>query len=175
MRLCGKVNELALQPPAFRTFCSPVQLLRSRFRAKKLPMSRKEEELNYQPFVSAGQHLQMSGELKPGVSVAAQQGMYFSQQTAPPSSESYSVSQSQTINFTQLNLRQRAPGGGRGGGGGGGDPPTSRQQQQQQAQQQQQQQQQQAQQQQQQLLQQLRVQQLQQQQQQAAQQQQQQA
>ncbi|PBC32220.1 Neurogenic protein mastermind [Apis cerana cerana] len=30
--------------------------------------------------VSAGQHMQLTGDLKPGVSVAAQQGMYFSQQ-----------------------------------------------------------------------------------------------
>ena len=60
--------------------------------------------------------MQLSGDLKPGVSVAAQQGMYFSQQQAPPSQppaptgDSYTVSQSQTINFTQQSLRQRPPG-----------------------------------------------------------------
>ncbi|KAF7414385.1 hypothetical protein HZH68_002874 [Vespula germanica] len=64
--------------------------------------------------VSAGQHMQLTGDLKPGVSVAAQQGMYFNQQQAPNQSgpgqaDTYcSVSQSQTINFTQQSLRQRA-------------------------------------------------------------------
>ncbi|XP_012255781.2 neurogenic protein mastermind isoform X6 [Athalia rosae] len=66
--------------------------------------------------VSAGQHMQLTGDLKPGVSVAAQQGMYFSQQQAQNQSgpaggqgDTYcSVSQSQTINFTQQSLRQRA-------------------------------------------------------------------
>lgn len=32
--------------------------------------------------VSAGQHLHLSGDLKTGVSVAAQQGVFFSQQQA---------------------------------------------------------------------------------------------
>ncbi|XP_032678606.1 neurogenic protein mastermind-like isoform X7 [Odontomachus brunneus] len=65
--------------------------------------------------VSAGQHMQLTGDLKPGVSVAAQQGMFFNQQQTPnqpgPGSQSdtyCSVSQSQTINFTQQSLRQRA-------------------------------------------------------------------
>ena len=59
--------------------------------------------------------MQLTGDLKPGVSVAAQQGMYFSQQQAQNQggpggqTDSYcSVSQSQTINFTQQSLRQRA-------------------------------------------------------------------
>jgi mastermind-like protein len=77
--------------------------------------------------VTAGQHMQLSGDLKPGVSVAAQQGMYFSQQQAAPAQppapstpgDSYTVSQSQTINFTQQSLRQR-PGGA--GGRPGVDP-----------------------------------------------------
>ncbi|GAB0090178.1 Neurogenic protein mastermind [Sergentomyia squamirostris] len=104
--------------------------------------------------VSAGQHLHLSGDLKnSNVSVAAQQGVFFNQQSqqqnsqpqnqaqAPPAStappcpssagqqntqsmpnDSYSVSQSQTINFTQQqNMRQRqqqSVGGGTGGGGG---------------------------------------------------------
>ncbi|KAK6625945.1 hypothetical protein RUM43_006244 [Polyplax serrata] len=57
--------------------------------------------------VSAGQHMQLTGDLKPNVSVAGQQqqGMFFSQQ-----SETYTVSQSQTINFTQQNLRGRSVG-----------------------------------------------------------------
>lgn len=57
--------------------------------------------------VSAGQHMQLTGELKPNVSVAAQQqqGMFFNQQ-----SDTYTVSQSQTINFTQQNLRGRGVG-----------------------------------------------------------------
>ncbi|XP_033217557.1 neurogenic protein mastermind isoform X3 [Belonocnema kinseyi] len=65
--------------------------------------------------VSAGQHMQLTGDLKPGVSVAAQQGIYFNQQQAQNQggpggqADSYcSVSQSQTINFTQQSLRQRA-------------------------------------------------------------------
>ncbi|KAK0183289.1 hypothetical protein PV327_001343 [Microctonus hyperodae] len=65
--------------------------------------------------VSAGQHMQLTGDLKPGVSVAAQQGMYFSQQQTQnqsgptgPTDTYCSVSQSQTINFTQQSLRQRA-------------------------------------------------------------------
>ncbi|KAI4491742.1 hypothetical protein M0804_003134 [Polistes exclamans] len=64
--------------------------------------------------VSTGQHMQLTGDLKPGVSAAAQQGMYFNQQQAPNQSgpsqaDTYcSVSQSQTINFTQQSLRQRA-------------------------------------------------------------------
>ncbi|XP_015595049.1 neurogenic protein mastermind isoform X3 [Cephus cinctus] len=69
--------------------------------------------------VSAGQHMQLTGDLKPGVSVAAQQGMYFNQQQAQNQSgpggqtDTYcSVSQSQTINFTQQSLRQRAAAGG---------------------------------------------------------------
>lgn len=63
--------------------------------------------------------MQLTGDLKPGVSVAAQQGMYFSQQQAQNQSgpngqgDTYcSVSQSQTINFTQQNLRQRAAASG---------------------------------------------------------------
>lgn len=57
----------------------------------------------------------LSTEMKPGaVSVAAQQGLYFSQSPLPPTQtvagESYcTVSQSQTINFTQQTLRQRTP------------------------------------------------------------------
>ncbi|KAG5319162.1 MAM protein, partial [Acromyrmex heyeri] len=73
--------------------------------------------------VSAGQHLQVTSELKPVVSVAAQQGMYFNQQQtqnqAGPSAnqaDAYcSVSQSQTINFTQQSLRQRATAAAAGG------------------------------------------------------------
>lgn len=88
--------------------------------------------------VSAGQQLHLSGDIKSGVSVAAQQGMFFSQSASSNSSpnagtnpagttsssnaaggggmpqtgnvtvnESYTVSQSQTINFTQQTLRQR--------------------------------------------------------------------
>ncbi|KOX71243.1 Neurogenic protein mastermind [Melipona quadrifasciata] len=66
-------------------------------------------------WVSAGQHMQLTGDLKPVVSVAAQQGMYFNQQQNQNQSgpagqtDTYcSVSQSQTINFTQQSLRQRA-------------------------------------------------------------------
>lgn len=81
--------------------------------------------------VSAGQHMQLTADLKPGVSVAAQQGMYFNQQQAQnqtgPSgqqTDTYcSVSQSQTINFTQQTIRQRAAAAAAGGvpqpGGGG--------------------------------------------------------
>lgn len=70
--------------------------------------------------VSAGQHMQLTGDLKPGVSVAAQQGMYFSQQQTQNQSagqtDTYcSVSQSQTINFTQQSLRQRAAAAAAGG------------------------------------------------------------
>lgn len=73
--------------------------------------------------VSAGQHMQLTGDLKPVVSVAAQQGMYFNQQQtqnqAGPSAnqaDTYcSVSQSQTINFTQQSLRQRAAAAAAGG------------------------------------------------------------
>lgn len=64
--------------------------------------------------------MQLTGDLKPVVSVAAQQGMYFNQQQtqnqAGPSAnqaDTYcSVSQSQTINFTQQSLRQRAAAAG---------------------------------------------------------------
>lgn len=63
--------------------------------------------------------MQLTGDLKPGVSVAAQQGMYFNQQQTQNQSgpggqnDTYcSVSQSQTINFTQQSLRQRAATGG---------------------------------------------------------------
>ncbi|KAK1119801.1 hypothetical protein K0M31_012879 [Melipona bicolor] len=59
--------------------------------------------------------MQLTGDLKPVVSVAAQQGMYFNQQQNQNQSgpagqtDTYcSVSQSQTINFTQQSLRQRA-------------------------------------------------------------------
>ncbi|XP_011862346.1 PREDICTED: neurogenic protein mastermind-like [Vollenhovia emeryi] len=63
--------------------------------------------------------MQLSGDLKPVVSVAAQQGMYFNQQQSqnqagPPANQAdtyCSVSQSQTINFTQQSLRQRQTGG----------------------------------------------------------------
>ncbi|XP_043267905.1 neurogenic protein mastermind-like isoform X2 [Venturia canescens] len=87
--------------------------------------------------VSAGQHMQLTGDLKPGVSVAAQQGMYFNQQQAQnqtgPSgqqTDTYcSVSQSQTINFTQQNIRRAASAAGGGvpqpgnaGAGGRGHP-----------------------------------------------------
>ena len=73
--------------------------------------------------VSAGQHMQLTGDLKPGVSVAAQQGMYFNQQQAQSQSgptgqqtDTYcSVSQSQTINFTQQTIRQRAAAAAAGG------------------------------------------------------------
>lgn len=74
--------------------------------------------------------MQLSGDLKPGnVSVAAHQGIYFNQQQqqAPPQqqqsasnnqNETYcSVSQSQTINFTQQGLRQRPATGGVGATG----------------------------------------------------------
>ncbi|XP_076626130.1 neurogenic protein mastermind isoform X1 [Colletes latitarsis] len=73
--------------------------------------------------VSAGQHMQLTGDLKPGVTVAAQQGMYFNQQQSQNQSgpggqtdQTYcSVSQSQTINFTQQSLRQRAAAAAAGG------------------------------------------------------------
>jgi len=73
--------------------------------------------------VSAGQHMQLTGDLKPVVSVAAQQGMYFNQQqtqnqagpTANQADTYCSVSQSQTINFTQQSLRQRAAAAAAGG------------------------------------------------------------
>ncbi|XP_017885930.1 neurogenic protein mastermind isoform X2 [Ceratina calcarata] len=72
--------------------------------------------------VSAGQHMQLTGDLKPNVSVAAQQGMYFTQQPSQNQSgpggqtDTYcSVSQSQTINFTQQSLRQRAAAAAAGG------------------------------------------------------------
>jgi len=73
--------------------------------------------------VSAGQHLQVTSDLKPVVSVAAQQGMYFNQQqtqnpTGPSANQAdayCSVSQSQTINFTQQSLRQRAAAAAAGG------------------------------------------------------------
>ncbi|XP_055706322.1 neurogenic protein mastermind isoform X2 [Phlebotomus papatasi] len=101
--------------------------------------------------VSAGQHLHLSGDLKnSNVSVAAQQGVYFNQQSQQPTqtpqsqapastaaapgsaqaaqqntqgigNDSYSVSQSQTINFTQQNMRQRqqqSVGGSMGAGNG---------------------------------------------------------
>lgn len=74
--------------------------------------------------------MQLTGDLKPGVSVAAQQGMYFNQQQNQNQSgptgqtDTYcSVSQSQTINFTQQSLRQRAAAAAAGGGGGGGGVP----------------------------------------------------
>ncbi|XP_077293547.1 uncharacterized protein LOC143916364 isoform X2 [Arctopsyche grandis] len=71
--------------------------------------------------VSAGQHMHVSGELQgTHVSVAAQQGMYFGQTSNPHqgthsphhqsgtgNGDTYTVSQSQTINFTQQTLRQR--------------------------------------------------------------------
>lgn len=67
--------------------------------------------------------MQLTGDLKPVVSVAAQQGMYFNQQPqnqAVPSAnqtDTYcSVSQSQTINFTQQSLRQRAAAAAAAGG-----------------------------------------------------------
>lgn len=68
--------------------------------------------------------MQLTGDLKPVVSVAAQQGMYFNQQQtqnqAGPSAnqtDTYcSVSQSQTINFTQQSLRQRAAAAAAAGG-----------------------------------------------------------
>lgn len=79
--------------------------------------------LEFYSQVSAGQHMQLTGDLKPVVSVAAQQGMYFNQQTqnqAVPSAnqtDTYcSVSQSQTINFTQQSLRQRAAAAAAAGG-----------------------------------------------------------
>lgn len=63
--------------------------------------------------------MQFTGDLKPGVSVAAQQGMYFNQQQSQNPSgpggqnDTYcSVSQSQTINFTQQSLKQRAAAAG---------------------------------------------------------------
>lgn len=66
--------------------------------------------------------MQLTGDLKPGVSVAAQQGMYFNQQQNQSQSgpagqtDTYcSVSQSQTINFTQQSLRQRAAAAAAGG------------------------------------------------------------
>ena len=72
--------------------------------------------------MSAGQHMQLTGDLKPVVSVAAQQGMYFNQQQNQNQSgptgqtDTYcSVSQSQTINFTQQSLRQRAAAAAAGG------------------------------------------------------------
>lgn len=101
--------------------------------------------------------MQLSGDLKPGnVSVAAHQGIYFNQQQQQPPSqqqhgapnnqnETYcSVSQSQTINFSQQGLRQRPAGSGVGSTGSSqqtrthpGQPqPTQIQQQQHQQQQQ---------------------------------------
>ncbi|XP_011343844.2 neurogenic protein mastermind isoform X3 [Ooceraea biroi] len=75
--------------------------------------------------VSTGQHMQLTGDLKPVVSVAAQQGMYFNQQQtqnqagpAANQTDTYcSVSQSQTINFTQQSLRQRAAAAAAAAGG----------------------------------------------------------
>lgn len=88
--------------------------------------------------------MQLTGDMKPGnVSVAAQQGMYFNQQQQQqqqpggggnilgggPNETYCSVSQSQTINFTQQSLRQRqaaaaaaaqASGQQQGPGAGGG-------------------------------------------------------
>jgi len=54
--------------------------------------------------------MQMNSDLKPGVSIAAQQqqGMYFT--SSNNSETSYNLSQSQTINFTQQSLRHRLPG-----------------------------------------------------------------
>ena len=82
--------------------------------------------------VSAGQHMQLTGDLKPGVSVAAQQGMYFSQQQAQNQTgpggqtDSYcSVSQSQTINFTQQSLRQRAAAAAAAAAAAGGVPQST--------------------------------------------------
>lgn len=67
--------------------------------------------------------MQLTGDLKPVVSVAAQQGMYFNQQQTPSQTgpanqtDTYcSVSQSQTINFTQQSLRQRAAAAAAAGG-----------------------------------------------------------
>jgi len=68
--------------------------------------------------------MQLTGDLKPVVSVAAQQGMYFNQQQtqnqagpAANQTDTYcSVSQSQTINFTQQSLRQRAAAAAAAGG-----------------------------------------------------------
>ncbi|KAF4533046.1 hypothetical protein B566_EDAN002609 [Ephemera danica] len=74
--------------------------------------------------VTAGQHMQMSTDLKGSSgSLSSQQAMFYQQQSAPgaPPSQatpsqpqdsatnSYNLSQSQTINFTQQTLRQRAP------------------------------------------------------------------
>ncbi|XP_059608449.1 neurogenic protein mastermind isoform X2 [Phlebotomus argentipes] len=90
--------------------------------------------------VSAGQHLHLSGDLKSSnVSVAAQQGVYFNQPAQQPAqpqqsqappvsqaasqaaqnsqgivSDSYSVSQSQSINFTQQNMRRGQAANGAG-------------------------------------------------------------
>lgn len=82
--------------------------------------------------VSAGQHMQLTGDLKPGVSVAAQQGMYFSQQQAQNQAgpggqaDSYcTVSQSQTINFTQQSLRQRAAAAAAAAAAAGGVPQSA--------------------------------------------------
>jgi hypothetical protein len=69
--------------------------------------------------------MQLTGDLKPVVSVAAQQGMYFNQQqtqnqagpTANQTDTYCSVSQSQTINFTQQSLRQRAAAAAAAAGG----------------------------------------------------------
>jgi hypothetical protein len=55
----------------------------------------------------------MSAELKnasnSGVSIASQQGIYMTGSQDSPGSSYCSVSQSQTINFTQQSLRQRTP------------------------------------------------------------------
>ncbi|XP_051155593.1 neurogenic protein mastermind-like isoform X3 [Leptopilina boulardi] len=82
--------------------------------------------------VSAGQHMQLTGDLKPGVSVAAQQGMYFSQQQAQNQTgpggqaDSYcTVSQSQTINFTQQSIRQRAAAAAAAAAAAGGVPQSA--------------------------------------------------
>lgn len=80
--------------------------------------------------VSTGQHMQLTGDLKPVVSVAAQQGMYFNQQQtqnqagpAANQTDTYcSVSQSQTINFTQQSLRQRAAAAAAAAAAAGGVP-----------------------------------------------------
>ncbi|XP_014209404.1 neurogenic protein mastermind [Copidosoma floridanum] len=105
--------------------------------------------------VSAGQHMQLTGDLKPNiVSVATQQGMYFNQQhhhqhqqqQQPQQAQTEqqqqnaqgipgnqndtycTVSQTQTINFTQQNLRQRATAAS--GSGNSATTPTAAQSQQ---------------------------------------------
>ncbi|RLU22933.1 hypothetical protein DMN91_005211 [Ooceraea biroi] len=104
IRVCHRHSHVIIAPS-----CTPI--------AGEYPVFRVQ--------VSTGQHMQLTGDLKPVVSVAAQQGMYFNQQQtqnqagpAANQTDTYcSVSQSQTINFTQQSLRQRAAAAAAAAGG----------------------------------------------------------